>query len=116
MLARPSKNAKKGPHWRLHKGLRKRLHKDLDVSSIAMPCGRVVESVVGGFMGRQNLDVGSGSPVLKPVRGCWGAKASILGASGAQDGPADASTDASSDASNLEAFFFAFPLPLRAIL
>ena len=73
-------------------------------------------SVVGGFMGRQSLYVGSGNPVLKPVRGCWGAKASILGASGAQDGPADASTDASSDASNLEAFFFAFLLPLRAIL
>ena len=78
---------------------------DLLVSSIAMPCGRVVESVVGGFMGRQNLDVGSGSPVLKPVRGCWGAKASILGASGAQDGPADASSHASTHASKFEAFF-----------
>ena len=77
-----------------------------------MPCGRVVESVGGGFMGRQNLDVGSGSPVLKPVRGGWGAKASILGASGAQDGPADASTDASSDASNLEAFFFCISFAL----
>ena len=72
-------------------------------------------SWVGLWVAR-NLDVGSGNPVLKPVRGCWGAKASILGASGAQDGPEDASTDAPSDASNLEAFSVAFPLPLRAIL
>ena len=71
-------------------------------------------------MGRQSLYVGSGNPVLKPVRGCWGAEASILGsrnmAQGAQDGPVGASVGASTGASNSEASFFEFPLPLHAIL